>query len=269
MASKQREENPSDTNEKVLTDADDPIWNAFAIAYQMNTRSNVTEWIRSQSLDYPPDRKWKAFLAAVPEWQQEHLSALRSIRLPWEEIQTLPAPLKAVTSRKRKLLESMTNLIDEALVPFQGRAIIAGNPPTSQLDEDEEKHLKKAVKEYLALMARSARAGLLWHPWVARWIQNYRTLGDRTALRRARIGVEKGVKSPLSTKQTALKDIIWELREQGKPWEGIRRILINSRQLPKMSRQNFHKLLTTLELPTPATIRKMQSRFRVTRRRRP
>ncbi len=222
-------------------------------------------WVRAESLDYPAGNRWRAFLAPLPEWQRAHLSALRSVGLSWREVQTLPSHFKRVTSRHQKLLESMTDLIDESLAPFHSKVLISGDPPTEQLDDDEKKYLGEAYEEYLSLMARAARAGLHWHPWVTAWVRNYSALGGRAVLRRARVGLEKGVERPLSTKETELANAINDLHEKGKSWEAIRRILTNSGRLPKMSRQNFHKLLTALGCPTPETVRNIQSSLRVTR----
>ena len=236
--------------ERQLPGVDDPVWNALEIAYRMNTRGEIRQWVKADSLDYPSEAEWEAFLAPLPRWQADHLSALRRIGLPWEEVRVLPDYLKTIMGRKQKLLESMTELIEDSLMPFRGRPVIT-NDQTKSLREWEEADLEEAFEEYTKLMAKAARSGILWHPWVARWVANAKGLGQRDALRLAR-GLEKGVKRPIPPEDVRLWDTISRLQEPPAPGkrrrslEAIRRLLIKQGTIPSMTRQAFSKLVARL-----------------------
>jgi len=98
------------------------------------------------------------------------------------------------------------------------------------------------------LILRLAKAGCRDHPLVRERIATLRALGDRDALRRPRIGLEKGVKRPFSPKDVALMAAISRYREGGRSLGSIRGTLISLRRIRRMSRQGFYKLVSRLGL---------------------
>ena len=111
-----------------------------------------------------------------------------------------------------------------------------------------------AYRDYEKAMIRAIRVGLIDHPAVQEFIHTRRSIGSWAALRRARSGVEKGVRA-MSAEDVYLRHDIVKLVEDyeqkhGKPLSQshARRLLIARGRLPKATRQNFHKLVKRLQL---------------------
>jgi hypothetical protein len=122
-------------------------------------------------------------------------------------------------------------------------------------------------------MASAIRAGLHEHPTVDKklrqameeWIRTRRVVGNWEVLRRAKSGVQRGVKRPMTKVNLWLANESRRLFKQGNQPEAIRRALINilgdanysdlpgedarklRERLKGMSRQGFHKLLASLD----------------------
>jgi len=116
---------------------------------------------------------------------------------------------------------------------------------------DEFEHARQG---YERAVRRAIRAGLTEHPLIKEWIQNRRLLGERDVLRRVK-GLEKGVKRPITMKDLQL----WgRIRRQAEKFakehkklptqEQIRKLMYNLKELPKMSRQAFNKMVDRLDL---------------------
>lgn len=111
-----------------------------------------------------------------------------------------------------------------------------------------------AHEDYLKAMARAIRAGLEKHPEVQKFIHTRRSIGSRETLRRARSGVEKGVRVMSKEDVCLRRDIVTLVEEyeqkHGKPLSQRQalRLLIAPQRLSKMSYQNFHELLKKLFL---------------------
>jgi DNA-binding transcriptional MerR regulator len=92
------------------------------------------------------------------------------------------------------------------------------------------------------------------------WVASQRALGNWDLLRKARKGLEKGVKRPISARDIELWDTITRLREHGRSLEAVHRLLAKRGTIPPMSRQGFNKLVARLDamgvLPYKVTMRK-------------
>ena len=111
-----------------------------------------------------------------------------------------------------------------------------------------------AHEDYLNAMARAIRVGLTDHPAVQEFIHTRRSIGSWAALRRARSGVEKGVRA-MSAEDVYLRHDIVKLVEDyeqkhGKPLtqKRARSFLLAQQKISKMSPQAFNKLLKKLKL---------------------
>lgn len=109
--------------------------------------------------------------------------------------------------------------------------------------------------DYTKAMLRAIRAGLSDHPLVKPWLVAQRAVGNRDTLRRARSGVEKGIKRPWTKADVRLWDEIRRLAEEHEEQEGAklsqaraRKFLVARTIIRRMSRQGFHKLLKRLNL---------------------
>ncbi len=107
--------------------------------------------------------------------------------------------------------------------------------------------METRLLEYEETVIAAIRAGLEDHALVKMWIEGRRVLGERDVLRSAKRGLETSVKRPMKEKDLRIWASIKELRDAGKSWESIRRILINRGDLPRMTRQAFHMLLARLD----------------------
>ena len=135
-------------------------------------------------------------------------------------------------------------------------------------NESERKHQLADQARYKKAIMRTVRAELWHHPIVRAWLAARRSLGDWEELRRFRLGLEHGVKTPMS------KDDFWvafeahDLIDRGDGPEAIRAALIDKLKSEKpqewfdlnpgeiarligrldCSRQNFHQWLRRLKI---------------------
>ncbi len=112
-----------------------------------------------------------------------------------------------------------------------------------------------AYQDFVKEMTRAIRVGLIDHPAVQEFIHTRRSLGSRDTLRRARSGVEKGVKRPMTAEDVYLRGEIIKLVQDHEQKTGeritqslTRKLLIARKTLPKMAPQAFHKRLKRLKL---------------------
>jgi hypothetical protein len=119
------------------------------------------------------------------------------------------------------------------------------------------KELRKLVTNLDRAVLTAQRRGLASDPRVTDRLRTLRAVGDRETLRRARRGLEKGVRRPLSVHDLDVFQEISDLIASGKysNWEKIRRALTGRKIIPPMSRVAFLKLRGRLgfpgRLPTP------------------
>lgn len=163
-----------------------------------------------------------------------------------ERLRELRASLRDpnLTRRQQKLLQRMAVILDEDLAPYQGR-------PLEDLDEKEREYLQAALAHYTRTIIQAVRADLSKHPWVERWLETRRALGERGVLRRAKVGLERGVRKPVRLiKNTRTESIDREtarLRRRGLSLRSIYRVLANKGLLTPPGRprpvtwQAFHK----------------------------
>lgn len=117
------------------------------------------------------------------------------------------------------------------------------------------------LQDWSREVRRSARLGLLFDVGRQRdpairaarkLVAVARALGARSWLRTARVGLERGTRRPLSGEQLELANDIAERLEPSKKRtrqrETIRRLLINTRRIPRMWSSAFYKLLAGLEV---------------------
>ena len=130
--------------------------------------------------------------------------------------------------------------------------------------------------EYDKAIGRAIRAGQFEHPLVREWISERRSLGERTALRKYRLGLERGVKKGMSKEDFFVAfeaggfiQKKYKVDEGRRNPEAIRRSIINKLLISKpehwfdlsdseieklrarlkdMPRQNFHRLLRRLHV---------------------
>lgn len=129
------------------------------------------------------------------------------------------------------------------------------------------------VGEHERTVRRAIRAGMVDHPIVAKWLEGRRTLGEWDWLRRFRLGLERGVRKPMSPEDFWVSYHASELAEQRKKPESIRRALCRKlalgsppedwfglgptaiarlrERLNRMPRQNFNRLLLRLGIEWP------------------
>ena len=130
-------------------------------------------------------------------------------------------------------------------------------------NKDTLEDLRLHLRDYDRAMARAIRAGLADHPdaeptvrrVIAQYITVSRLLGQWDLLRRARSGVQKGVRRPVPQADLRLWDKIrcvaaeYERRHGRPPTQSmLRKLLVAKMAIPRTSRQGFHKLLTRLDL---------------------
>lgn len=140
--------------------------------------------------------------------------------------------------------------------------------------EDRRQEFSQDLADYEKAVVRAIRAGLINHPDVRAWISAQRSLGEWDALRRFRLGLERGTRKMLSKQDFWIKFEAVPLTEQGKTPEQIHRSLRHKLKFPKpedrkkredwiglnrkeiedladrldCTRQNFHRLLVRLRI---------------------
>ncbi|MGH6627026.1 MAG: hypothetical protein ACRECD_10885 [Burkholderiaceae bacterium] len=135
---------------------------------------------------------------------------------------------------------------------------------------------EEAQEEFEKAMVNAIRLGLADHPMVRAWIVTQRGLGARDTLRRARSGVEAGVKRPLGLGELGViyvtvtlaqlgqspadvhrilagrgplsPSLVAQLTELGRRGKETLKILGKRPLLAPMTRQAFYKLLDRLDL---------------------
>ena len=137
-----------------------------------------------------------------------------------------------------------------------------------EIEQDKET-FDLCLKDYKNAIIRAIRVGFNDHH-VKEFVAVQQALGQWDTLRRARSGLEKGVKRPMSWADLWVWSEADRLLGLGKRPEAIRCALVNklanepppkgfsreeaiiqSQRLRKMSRQGFHKLLKRLDIRTP------------------
>ena len=115
-------------------------------------------------------------------------------------------------------------------------------------------------EDFKKAMIRAVRAGLADHPAVKPWVLAQRGIGNRKTLRRARSGVEKGMKPSLTDADVRLWGEIHDLAKEYEKLHGtkisqakarkllVARSLVGQSSFRRRSRQYFHKLLKKLNL---------------------
>lgn len=152
-------------------------------------------------------------------------------------------PGSSLTPRQKGIL------IDLAQVREHRRSTITAH---DSLSDREQKDLKKQYLRYERVMVQACHAGLDRHPLVRGWVASRRAHGEWDVLRRARVGLEKGVKRPIPTGDLELWARIRELQgssaggNERRTLEAIRRLLIEQGAIPRMTQQPFNKLVTRL-----------------------
>ncbi len=152
--------------------------------------------------------------------------------------------LPVLTSRQKGILADITHLL-KSVEKYDGRA-------WHSLTEREEKDLVTQYGRYEQLMLQACRAGLEDHSRVRGWVRAMRSLGARDLLRRARRGLEKGIKRPIPLRDIELRDTIEQLQKPpaprmcGRSLEAIRRLLIKQGTIAPMTQQAFNKLVSRL-----------------------
>jgi hypothetical protein len=157
-----------------------------------------------------------------------------------------PKPFGALTPYQQRLVADLTDSVAD-LRRLQG-------VPLDKLDDAD----LTAINEHDRMVLRAARAGLATHPLVAPRVSSWRAIGDRGFLRRARSGLEKGVRCPITPTELALISDIEARRAAGATWEAVRQSLVAERRLhPQTTRQAFHAWARRLfDVPARITVRK-------------
>jgi hypothetical protein len=126
-----------------------------------------------------------------------------------------------------------------------------------QQEPERLKEFQRLVTFFDRAVLTAARRGLASDPRVADRLRTLRAVGDWETLRQGRIGLEKGVRRPLSAQDpNSEKDLnlfrkINDLVASGQysNWEEIRRALTRMKIIPRMSRVAFLKLRGRLGFP--------------------
>lgn len=90
-----------------------------------------------------------------------------------------------------------------------------------------------------------------------KWVAIHQSpFGDYAALRRARSGLERRVKAPMTEHEWAIAVAAFAaMRSGGENWAAVaQRGLTSAGVIARMSRQGFHKLLRRLEIPPRSPI---------------
>lgn len=115
------------------------------------------------------------------------------------------------------------------------------------LSTNEDNTARILIGQYDRLVLRLARHGVRNHPLVAGWLENLRILGQRALLRKARAGLEKGVRRPISPQELDLWYAIDTRREQGQSMEGIRKALVAEGLIsPRVTRRGLQQRFDSL-----------------------
>lgn len=136
---------------------------------------------------------------------------------------------KTLAPAQRELLERLYDILEEDLAPFDGRVLLG---PEKDIDEEEERFLSAALARYEKTMLKAVRAGLSNYPLVKRWVGIRRALGQRQVLRRAKMGLERGVRSPFPKRSRwDVAPTVKELLEKGVTLRSAYRVLANQGRL--------------------------------------
>lgn len=101
--------------------------------------------------------------------------------------------------------------------------------------------------EYAKHMIAARIAGLGTDPFVHEWFINQHGYGNRTYLRQARRGWEKGIVPPLPLYKPHFRRIM-TCRDQGLSWRSIHAILMRNKLIKPQSWENFRQWLTRQDL---------------------
>jgi hypothetical protein len=178
----------------------------------------------------------------MPNEGQEILDALKPLleRDRWQQLQAWhPAHWGQLGSAQRRILQKLSDILIIDLGPYHKRTY----QEMQQLDKAEREYLVKATAAYEKSMLKPIRLGLQEHPLVREWWETRHSLGARRVLRRAKIGLERGVRSLLNrpNKNTALEAEIRRLRENGQNINQIYDTLTRQGRLPKQKLPTFEK----------------------------
>lgn len=172
------------------------------------------------------------------------------------QAETYKNHLSKCGTKRTKLINNYRVRLCTMLARTLGKIYLRQTPKVLREQFKKQRLLGHAVKEgdrtiarlyktYSTLMLQ-AMTLLRQDPMVREWKKNRSTLGDREYLRRARKGLEKGVRPPYGSAHEALADLTTiELERKGYT-PGEIRATLQSQDLPARSREGIRKRLNTL-----------------------
>lgn len=156
----------------------------------------------------------------------------------------IPFDPQHLNKAQRRALEDLEDAA-ESMQRWDGKT-------PNELEDDETFLL--TYRDWEDQMIRAIRVGLTDHPAVREFIRTRRGLGSSQTLRRARSGMEKGIRQFTSDDIHLRHEITTLVRDYEQQYEKrltqsrARKLLIASNKIAKMTPQGFHKLLKKLFL---------------------
>jgi len=146
---------------------------------------------------------------------------------------------------KKRLTRIQRQVLDDLEDDFQGLWEYAGLSlhKIDRKDGSKRHEFIELCDRMDGLIMKAARLGLKDHPWVKERIRTYRGRGERNLLRRAKQGLEKGVRRPNSQEEMEMFSEIYRLsRERRLSLRSIYKNLHEKRTAPyRGSWQAFQK----------------------------
>jgi transposase len=160
----------------------------------------------------------------------------------WEQRQG-----RTLLPKQRQSLTTIGQILDDDFLHVLGRSHedITADP---HLPHD----LARARRRYDAAMLKALRLGLDDHPLVHQWTQRSRTMGGRTLLRRAKRGLERGVRPLLEEDEEKLKMEILQRQTSGEHLWSIYQRLTNEKRM-RGSWEGFRQFVHRHDLYAPPT----------------
>jgi len=145
-----------------------------------------------------------------------------------------------LTPAQQRSLARIFEIMVVELQPYQGMT----PDQDAEMDEAERRHRRTAYRALDKAILKAIRLGIRDHPLIQEWYAVTARRGDRETLRRAKIGLEKGVKPPLPYAEAKLEVTIIDLYKAGMHLQEIHRTLQAQHAMRPMSWQAFHKWVT-------------------------